>query len=435
MTHKNKGTNYKPSCRAVTHHPICKHCEEQKPTFGRGLCQACWKRHRQLYPKIRLSPQEYAERARENQGDNGPKKHPKPTDAMPSSEAKIIVLQHRVLNGEGLWHPADAKDSDDYPGWLAPSPLGILLSSPGEVASVLPGVGSVNLPDDFSGVAEPIGDPFECVPVLDRFAGETMPQAVSREILGGCVCVQADTITGSAEVSAPHMARPFAPVAVREDVFARVVLLQPAKESNGYFGEWDQSRFAGLLPGLVLLQANAADLPLDVCPKHLAHLTGSTASVPHEEQCPTKRTRTCTHQGDVLGVQRRAPRLWHRPLEQLGEAVGTFIDELTFFIIGPPAEATNDRGDGTLLGMLRLPIWVGPKPFRQIELVTVLHEPISDKIGKVVQGACAVAKMLARYVPDLLSAFKGPQVCGDESLNGDRLGGWLFIEDGDCAHC
>jgi hypothetical protein len=101
----------------------CRHCQEYKATYGRDLCWGCWTAHRHLYPIRRKLPHEYAKIAHDfladGKGDNRYRGLPaQPTDAMPGTEEKVQVLEQRVRNGEGLWHPADATDRDDYAGWL-----------------------------------------------------------------------------------------------------------------------------------------------------------------------------------------------------------------------------------------------------------------------------------------------------------------------------
>jgi hypothetical protein len=40
---------------------------------------------------------------------NGLAKLPEPTTALPGTEAKVRVLEHRAHLGQALWHPLDAK--------------------------------------------------------------------------------------------------------------------------------------------------------------------------------------------------------------------------------------------------------------------------------------------------------------------------------------
>jgi hypothetical protein len=37
---------------------------------------------------------------------------PEPTDALPGTAAKVLVLIERRLRGQYLWHPYDAKHND-----------------------------------------------------------------------------------------------------------------------------------------------------------------------------------------------------------------------------------------------------------------------------------------------------------------------------------
>lgn len=84
---------------------LCRHCEKKKITRPRGLCWNCWHDRgiRSLYPitakQCLWSP------------FNGNRASPipdDPTDAMPGSAMKILVMTERIQAGFSAFHPQDA---------------------------------------------------------------------------------------------------------------------------------------------------------------------------------------------------------------------------------------------------------------------------------------------------------------------------------------
>jgi len=49
-----------------------------------------------------------------------------PTQALPGHKNKFQVMQDRVAKGESPFHPDDAVDSDDDPGFIATDGIGFL---------------------------------------------------------------------------------------------------------------------------------------------------------------------------------------------------------------------------------------------------------------------------------------------------------------------
>lgn len=84
---------------------ICLHCCRRTAGRPRGLCHGCYYADgvRDLYP-IHPSMQGFFVA---NSRPVGSQAIPEPTTAAPGSEAKILVLQERVSQGQNLWHPLD----------------------------------------------------------------------------------------------------------------------------------------------------------------------------------------------------------------------------------------------------------------------------------------------------------------------------------------
>ena len=82
----------------------CRHCGQYRVTRPRGLC---WRCHRT--PGVRdLHPvtSKFGQRGMDPAGRL--RQPPEPTQALPGSVEKIIVLRERVRLGLELWHPEDA---------------------------------------------------------------------------------------------------------------------------------------------------------------------------------------------------------------------------------------------------------------------------------------------------------------------------------------
>src|ERR1700679_2635092 len=84
---------------------LCRHCNRTKPNRPRGLCWSCYYTPgvRDLFP----STSKYARRGVGNL--NGSSRMPSgPTDAVPGTPEKVMVLAERARLGVSLWHPLDA---------------------------------------------------------------------------------------------------------------------------------------------------------------------------------------------------------------------------------------------------------------------------------------------------------------------------------------
>lgn len=86
----------------------CRNCGKLRAHFARGLCRGCWQRKsiREQFPQIKLKK----ENPYLTQGKLVLPEHA--TDALPGTEAKILVLQQRAAEGTLLFHPLDVKSGD-----------------------------------------------------------------------------------------------------------------------------------------------------------------------------------------------------------------------------------------------------------------------------------------------------------------------------------
>jgi len=99
--------------------PRCRHCQRRAGSRRhRGLCRVCHcQPHiRQQYP---VQPGGYAGEPNTRAGRRQPLPDT-PTDALPGTEAKSLVLMERVARREQLFHPLDRRiddvwDDDDTP--------------------------------------------------------------------------------------------------------------------------------------------------------------------------------------------------------------------------------------------------------------------------------------------------------------------------------
>lgn len=85
---------------------ICRHCCINKVCRQRGLCFRCY-----YTPCVRerysISSSKFSRRALPD--FNGPTVLPSPTDALPGTPEKIVVLNQRAMSGLLLHHPHDAR--------------------------------------------------------------------------------------------------------------------------------------------------------------------------------------------------------------------------------------------------------------------------------------------------------------------------------------
>jgi hypothetical protein len=81
----------------------CRHCQKDRDIDRRGLCRDCYRNPsiRKHYPTIPCG--------RRGIGHPGTKTLPKPTQALPGTEEKILVLMERVKQNQILFHPDDAR--------------------------------------------------------------------------------------------------------------------------------------------------------------------------------------------------------------------------------------------------------------------------------------------------------------------------------------
>ena len=85
---------------------MCMHCHYRKAS-PRGLCFACRSKReiQALYPPT-------SAHARHGLGQTAAMRLPKPTTALPGTEAKVLVLIARAAANELLFHPHDARADD-----------------------------------------------------------------------------------------------------------------------------------------------------------------------------------------------------------------------------------------------------------------------------------------------------------------------------------
>jgi hypothetical protein len=105
--------------------PECLHCHVGKP-HRRGLCHDCYynPQIRPLYGAISKFGNKVHLIEAAGQRPNGP-----PTDALPGTEAKLVVLCERARRRQNLFHPLDAKlpEATDQPAEVLAK---VLMSEP-----------------------------------------------------------------------------------------------------------------------------------------------------------------------------------------------------------------------------------------------------------------------------------------------------------------
>jgi hypothetical protein len=84
---------------------LCRHCNRVPSNRPRGLCWSCYYRPgvRDLYP----STSKFARRGVADRVGRVPLPD-EATDAVPGSEAKVLILIERARKRQSLWHPDDA---------------------------------------------------------------------------------------------------------------------------------------------------------------------------------------------------------------------------------------------------------------------------------------------------------------------------------------
>ncbi len=83
---------------------ICRHCRRAPQSRPRGLCWSCYYTPgvRERYP----STSKFGRRGHGNFNGNAPPPA-FPTQALPGSPEKILVLEERARMKQCLWHPDD----------------------------------------------------------------------------------------------------------------------------------------------------------------------------------------------------------------------------------------------------------------------------------------------------------------------------------------
>jgi hypothetical protein len=91
---------------------LCRHCQKSKVNRPRGLCWTCYYTAgvRELYP----STSKFARRGVDDY--NGRSALPAlPTNALPGTLEKVMVLEERARMRQSLWHPDDATPETPAP--------------------------------------------------------------------------------------------------------------------------------------------------------------------------------------------------------------------------------------------------------------------------------------------------------------------------------
>ena len=83
---------------------LCRHCEKRQIDRARALCSTCYCNSdiRNLYPPAMRS---LAKRDTSYQSV--------PTEALPGTADKMLVMQDRASHGVDIFHPKDARDCSD----------------------------------------------------------------------------------------------------------------------------------------------------------------------------------------------------------------------------------------------------------------------------------------------------------------------------------
>src|SRR5947209_2207253 len=84
---------------------LCRHCDSAVVSRPRGLCWSCY-----YTPGVREQFPSTSKYGRRGLGNFNGKGAPpsQPTDALPGSEEKVLVLMERARLKQGLWHEDDA---------------------------------------------------------------------------------------------------------------------------------------------------------------------------------------------------------------------------------------------------------------------------------------------------------------------------------------
>lgn len=85
---------------------LCRHCGESVISRPRGLCWGCYYR-----PGVRERYAPINPRGHRGLGVDLMRGRPSltPTDHLPGTEGKLLVMMQRALRGEELFHPDDAR--------------------------------------------------------------------------------------------------------------------------------------------------------------------------------------------------------------------------------------------------------------------------------------------------------------------------------------
>ncbi len=111
-----RGHYVKEAARKAKHREkLCLHCHNHSANRPRGLCWHCYH-----LPGVR---EQYPSRSKfcgNKHGKDccGGYALPEPTDALPGTAEKLVVLEERASRGQRLWHPQDATHKRETPAFL-----------------------------------------------------------------------------------------------------------------------------------------------------------------------------------------------------------------------------------------------------------------------------------------------------------------------------
>lgn len=252
-----------------------------------------------------------------------------------------------------------------------------LYSYTGYEAQILADVPRVNPADHLpTGVPELVPDLIGSLAGRDASAGVGMAQTVASDAALGAV-VEAGANGSAAQMPAEVMARPGRAVAINENPLALAQPPQSTQQAHGEPIQANQSRFAGLVDGLVLREMKVWKLAVNShgFPFQIAHLLCPAASQVEEQQGKLQGAGADTHQGAELGIRRRSSSLRNEASQGSGTAVRAGCDKL---LISRPAEAGKDRSNHPALRVRAFPIGVIGKKLRQVVLAKLLYLCVAE---------------------------------------------------------
>lgn len=306
-----------------------------------------------------------------------------PTDAMPGTNAKLLVMRKRAETG-GIFHPADARDHDLAPGVPVfeslhfPTGLGDPVGDPGDEADPLADVSSVDALDHGARrVAELVGDLGRREAAFDAVTCVGVAQAVSRHPLQNAV-VYAEPKRRPAQVMAPRIFSPRHSVAVEKHELVLGTSPDRSQQSHGQPTQANDARLASLPHRLVLDEVQVRLLrPVDpnILPNQIAHLRSSATRQVQEHQAELEGTAADFHQPLKLGVACRAPALGDQAAQ--GPWAGIRADRNQLFV-ACPTKAREDARYVSPLGVDAFPRRVFGEEFGQVMLATFGNWPVAE---------------------------------------------------------